>query len=263
METPELVEANRLLQLDHAGPSSDRVVLLSGGVDSYVTLLEAIADAGRASTIIYPLAVDYGQKCLIEHEYAKRQIFHVRQTLPVNVKVEGLHVMTVRGMIGSSMLAVDGRDTDKTEADELQEPSPTNVPSRNALLLSLAYGYAEAAGAGTVWAGLTDPGCHGGPSPDARIEFARAMELALSLGSADMTMHRRAPEIITPLSHRPTKLSALVRGVELGMDIGLVWSCYAKGPDPCGRCSACGILSRAKALLPSAHELVSRRTRKP
>ena len=255
-----LLEAENMLGQTYEPEKPGKVVLVSGGLDSYVTLMTAVRQPDEG--LVYPLAFDYGQKCIIELEYAKKQIAHVKRVTYSGSHVQPLYVMSISGMLGSSML--NGSDADPAaREDDIDLPSATNVPNRNAVFLSLAYGMAEALGVGQVWAGLTDTGAHGGPTPDARKEFVDAIQLACRLGSAAMTQERRSPRFITPLSDIPTKLGALMAGDLLGITPvhveENVWSCFSAGPKPCGKCRACIVLSKAKELLPFAHELARKR----
>lgn len=241
-------EAIRQLSESYPAPSTGRVVLLSGGADSYATLLLALRDDPEAE--VFPIGFDYGQKCVIELRYAMRQIVDARKKYPLAL-IHGLHVVTLRGLSGSSMLYGDSRDPSAYEkAFDDYIPGPTNVPQRNATFLAIAYGYAESVGAGSVWTGLLDTGAGGMNTPDGRIEFVRGMQLALLLGSPDMTLDRREVRIEAPVQHHPRKLGSVVELDSLGGDLSLVWSCYGKGPVPCGCCQACSYLIEAVELLP-------------
>ena len=235
------------LNQNHPAASLDRVVLLSGGLDSYVTLIEALEDG--PGTRVFPIGFDYGQKSVKELSYAKRQIVSLRSRYHPHTWIAGLHTVTIRGMGGSSLLGEESTD----EAEVLDEPTHSFVPMRNATFLSIAYGYAESLGAGQVWCGLTDTGADGGSTPDARIEFLQALELTMRLGAV-RTLDRESPSLHAPLLRKPTKVAALVRARELGADLSLVWTCFAGGARPCERCRACRVLAQAKELLASADE---------
>jgi 7-cyano-7-deazaguanine synthase len=68
--------------------------------------------------------------------------------------------------------------------------------------------------------------------PDCRPSFVNAMETALHLCDwHDLTLH-------APYLHL-TKADIVKRGINLGVDYALTWTCY-KGEDrPCGKCGAC------------------------
>jgi 7-cyano-7-deazaguanine synthase len=106
----------------------------------------------------------------------------------------------------------------------------TVVPFRNAILLSVACGFAESAGAeGLVIA------AHGGDHaiyPDCREEFMRAMGETMRLGTyAGIALLR--PFIAMD------KGAIAALGAQLGVDFGHTWSCYQGREIHCGRCGTC------------------------
>ena len=106
----------------------------------------------------------------------------------------------------------------------------TVVPFRNAILLSVACGFAESVGAeGLVIA------AHGGDHaiyPDCREEFMRAMGETMRLGTyAGIALLR--PFIALD------KGAIAALGGQLGVDFGRTWSCYQGREIHCGRCGTC------------------------
>ena len=106
----------------------------------------------------------------------------------------------------------------------------TVVPFRNAIMLSIACGLAESAGAG----GLVIA-AHGGDHaiyPDCREDFMRAMGDAMRLGTYEGIALLR-PFIAL------NKAQIAAEGVKLGVDFGRTWSCYKGGEVHCGKCGTC------------------------
>jgi 7-cyano-7-deazaguanine synthase len=106
----------------------------------------------------------------------------------------------------------------------------TVVPFRNGILLAVAAGFAESAGAeGLVIA------AHGGDHaiyPDCREEFMRAMADALRLGTY------AGIRLLRPfIAHDKAGIAA--EGARLGVDFARTWSCYKGGEVHCGRCGTC------------------------
>ena len=106
----------------------------------------------------------------------------------------------------------------------------TVVPFRNAIMLSIACGFAESVGAeGLVIA------AHGGDHaiyPDCREEFMSAMAEAMRLGTyADIQLLR--PFIAM------NKGQIAATGTQLGVDFSRTWSCYKGGAIHCGTCGTC------------------------
>src|SRR5262245_27687338 len=204
------------------------VVLLSGGLDSATTA----AIAGHEGYRLFTLSVDYGQRHRFELDAARR----VADALGVE-----RHVITSVDLdrFGGSALT-DQIDVPLDRADdEISQGIPiTYVPARNTVLLALALGYAEVAGAANIFLGVNAIDYSG--YPDCRPEFIEQFERLANLATkagVERTMRFR---IHTPLI-KMTKAEIIRRGTELGVDYGLTHSCYAPNSAgiACGRCDAC------------------------
>lgn len=200
------------------------VVLLSGGLDSTVTL--ALAKADGFAPIA--LTVDYGQRHRVELAAAAR----------VAAAVGARHVVTALdlGAFGGSAL------TDAAIAVPKDGPGPgipvTYVPARNTVLLSLALALAEASGARAIWAGVNAVDYSG--YPDCRPDFVAAFETLANLATKAGVEGDRFT-IHTPLIAL-AKAVIIREGVRLGAPLNLSWSCYDPASDrPCGRCDSCRI----------------------
>lgn len=118
----------------------------------------------------------------------------------------------------------------------------TYVPARNTIFLSLALGWAEAAGARDIYIGVNALDYSG--YPDCRPEFIAAFE-----GLAELATKAGVEgdpfRIQAPLQHM-TKADIVREGTRLGLDLELSWSCYDPTPDGrhCGECDSCRLRSR-------------------
>ncbi|HYW15290.1 MAG TPA: 7-cyano-7-deazaguanine synthase QueC [Allosphingosinicella sp.] len=204
------------------------VALLSGGLDSMV----AAALAREAGFSLLALTVDYGQRHRVELEAASRIAGglgaerHV--VLPLDLRA-----------FGGSALTADIA----VPKDGVGEDIPiTYVPARNTIFLSLALGWAEAAGASDIYIGVNALDYSG--YPDCRPDFVAAFERLATLATraGDQGGHFR---IATPLL-RMTKADIVREAARLGLDPGMSWSCYdpAPGARHCGLCDSCRL--RAK-----------------
>lgn len=200
------------------------VVLLSGGLDS-ATCLAIARSEGFAC---HCLSVDYGQRHAAELAAAAR----VAQALgAAGHRVVHLDL----GQFGGSAL------TDPAIAvptDGLRPGIPvTYVPARNAIMLSLALGWAEVLGAQDIFVGVNAVDYSG--YPDCRPAFIAAFEAMAKLATkAGVEGH--ALKIHAPLIEL-SKAEIVRRGAALGVDYALTVSCYqADGQGrACGRCDAC------------------------
>jgi len=125
----------------------------------------------------------------------------------------------------------------------------TYVPARNTIFLSLALGWAEAAGADTIVIGVNALDYSGYPDcrPDFVAQFERLATLATKAGTEG-----QAFSISTPLIDL-TKAQIVREAHRLGLDASLTWSCYdPQNGDHCGLCDSCRLRAKgfAEAGLP-------------
>jgi 7-cyano-7-deazaguanine synthase len=204
------------------------VVLLSGGMDSATTLALARSEGFEC----YALSVDYGQRHRRELECAVRiaQVLGAREHTVVKVDLRAL---------GGSALT-DSIDVPKDRAPEaISTGIPiTYVPARNTILLGLALGHAEVAGAFDIFIGANAIDYSGYPDcrPEFLAEFERLANLATKAGvEGQGTFCVHAPLLAK------TKADIIREGTRLGVDYGLTLSCY--DPDEqgraCGHCDSC------------------------
>jgi len=213
------------------------VLLLSGGLDSYTAGAIAASDGCE----LYALTVRYGQV----HEREVEAARHVARALAVKRHLE-LDVPLAK--IGGSALVGEGdipkdRVLDR-EADAGGIPS-TYVPARNTVFLSLAMAWAEVIGAEAIVIGVNALDYSG--YPDCRPEYLRAFERVAALATR-AGVEGRPLRILAPLLEW-SKAEIIRRGLDLGVDYGLTWSCYDPSPGgaPCGRCDSCILRARGFA----------------
>ncbi len=104
------------------------------------------------------------------------------------------------------------------------------IPSRNLVFYSIALSRAEASGAGAVVGGHTRGDA--ARFRDAGRPFFRGLESLAASGGYPRV------RVLTPLA-RLDKAGVVRLGLRLGVPLHLTWSCYGRGPRPCGRCPAC------------------------
>jgi len=196
------------------------VVLLSGGIDSYVALAHAAHDGWDT----YPLAVDYGQRHAREIECARK----------IAPRVTGL--CSVVAFHAPWLRAWRSVPSERTPEEILGAGVPsTFVPGRNTILLSLALSYAESLGAGAIVIGANASDASG--YPDCRPAFLEAF--------ARLTMYAHdgpRVEVLAPLAALD-KAAVIRRALELRCDLALTSTCYVPHDDgaACGLCDACSI----------------------
>jgi len=212
------------------------VVLLSGGLDSATTA----AVARREGFDLYAISFDYGQRHRFELDAARR--------VAASLGIRDHRVVKIDlSQFGGSALTGDAAVPKDRSEDEMRKGIPiTYVPARNTVFLSLALAYAEVTAAADIFIGVNAVDYSG--YPDCRPEFIAAFERLANLGTRAGVESLLQFKIHTPLLLM-TKAEIIRRGVELGVDYGLTFSCY--DPDTqgraCGRCDSCLLRKRGFA----------------
>jgi 7-cyano-7-deazaguanine synthase len=211
--------------------SRKAVVLLSGGLDSMV----AAGHAREQGFSLLALTVDYGQRHRVELDAAARVAVALGAERHIVLPLD----LTA---FGGSALTADIA----VPKDGVGEGIPvTYVPARNTIFLSLALGWAEAAGARDLYIGVNALDYSG--YPDCRPDFITAFEqlagLATRAGSEGEEFRIQAPLLDM------SKADIVREADRLGLDAALSWSCYDPAPDGrhCGRCDSCRLRSKGFA----------------
>lgn len=203
------------------------VVLLSGGLDSAT----AAAIARSEGYELYAISFAYGQRHSKELECARR----VGESLGV-VRHEVVE-FDLRKWGGSALTDDIAVPLPGASASQSEIPV-TYVPARNTIFLSFALGYAEVVGADTIVIGANQLDYSG--YPDCREEYLQAFERMANLATKAAMADGRKFRIYAPLLHM-SKAEIIRRGVALGVDYSLTWSCYRGLDKPCGQCDSCVI----------------------
>ena len=206
------------------------VVLVSGGMDSAVTLAIARAEGFEC----YALSVNYGQRHESELQAADRVCAMLGAAAHKEVRVD------LRSFGGSALTA----DIAVPESPTSGIPV-TYVPARNTIMLSVALSWAEVLGAQDVFCGVNAVDYSG--YPDCRPEYIKAFEvmanLATQAGIEGNTLRIRTPIIAL------SKADIVREGLRLGVDFSQTVSCYQADATglACGKCDACRL--RAEGFL--------------
>lgn len=211
------------------------VVLVSGGLDSAVTLATAV----RSGFDCHALTVRYGQRHVLEVERAAR----VAAAAGVPHRVVELDLTFLRG----SALTDRTVDVPKNRSDEAigHDLPVTYVPARNTVFLSLALAWAETLGASDLFIGANAVDYSG--YPDCRGEFLEAFARAATRGTR-LGETAGGIRVHAPLLHL-SKGEIVRLAFDLGVDVAVTLSCYDPKPDgsPCGACDACRLRARGFA----------------
>jgi 7-cyano-7-deazaguanine synthase len=206
----------------------DAVLLLSGGIDSTTAGVIARQEGFQ----LHALSFRYGQRHEHELEAAKRVASFLEAYAHRVIDFD------LRAIGGSAL--TDQIDVPKSRSPtEITHGIPiTYVPARNTIFLSFALALAERIEAEDIFFGANQLDYSG--YPDCREEYIRAYERMANLATKAGVEGRSRVKIHAPLIHM-TKSEIIQKGLELGIDYGLTWSCYDPTPDgrACGLCDSC------------------------
>ncbi len=208
------------------------LVLLSGGLDSCVTLAYAVNKYGSEN--VAALSTLYGQKHAKELVCAQ----DIAKYYNVRFIAEDIsNVMQYAKNVSSLMSGSEVSFNDKSYADQIKEDgSPsTEVPFRNGIFLSIAASIAMSIFPKEdveVMYGAHSDDAAGNAYPDCSPEFADTMDKAIQIAS------RGKVKLVRPLINF-TKSRVVKEGVVLGAPFELTWSCYHGGKKACGVCGTC------------------------
>jgi 7-cyano-7-deazaguanine synthase len=207
------------------------VVLLSGGLDSMV----CAGIAREQGYGILALTIDYNQRHRVEIDAAFRVAAAVQAEKHIVLPLD------LTGFGGSALTS----QMDVPKGGVGTDIPITYVPARNTIFLSVALGWAEAAGARDIFIGVNALDYSGYPDcrPAFIEQFERLANLATKAGVEGEGFHVRAP-----LLHLG-KADIAREAHRLGLDAGLSWSCYDPQPSgrPCGACDSCRLRAKGFA----------------
>jgi len=193
------------------------VLIYSGGLDS-TTLLYYLKDKYD----IQALSFNYGQRHKKELECA------TKITRKINVYHKIVDISTIKDLISVGAITGGGIVPHGNYSRESQKQ--TIVPNRNAIMLTIATGYAVTIGVRKVFyaAHYSDRAVY----PDCRKEFVEAINTAMRIGNDDQV------EILAPFVQM-TKAEIVLLGDTLCVPFEETWSCYEGREIHCGICGTC------------------------
>lgn len=210
------------------GSSTDTgVVLVSGGLDSLVTLSIALKECDEVAV----LHATYGQRTAARERRAFEDITR-HYNIANKAIIDLSHIATFGG---SSLTSAVGEIPSGPQWGGI--PS-TYVPFRNANLLAAAVSWAEAMEANAVYIGVVEEDSPG--YPDCRRMFIQHFQRVVEEGT------RPTSGIIIRVPLISLKKEQIVRlGVGFNAPFELSWSCYRnEGNKACGSCQSCLIRLR-------------------
>jgi 7-cyano-7-deazaguanine synthase len=214
------------------------VVLLSGGIDSSTTL----AVAKSVGYELYALSFDYNQrhKKEIDSALLVASALRVKKHLITHFDLRDIGGSALTSDIEVPKSVIRRCGETETQRDErVLSDSPshrvsasvdipvTYVPARNTIFLSFALGWAEVLEAEDIFIGANAIDYSG--YPDCRPEYLLAFEKMANIATKASVEGRLRFTIKAPLILM-RKSEIVKKGIELGLDYALTWSCYDPQP---------------------------------
>lgn len=190
------------------------VLLASGGLDS-TTMAFWLLDK---DIHFLPLFIDYGQ------HFAETEFETLKSVLPKSVVdlIVRLNIGEIYQNSQSRMIIEPDLWKNKVVANDLY------MPYRNLLLLSVAAAYAQSNGFNDVYSAFINSN-HAKEIDCSASFFSTLGGLMKEYGGISIKM---------PFRHL-SKLKVAKLGKQLGVSIGLTYSCQASSEIPCGACPNC------------------------
>ncbi|MCM8777611.1 MAG: 7-cyano-7-deazaguanine synthase QueC [Candidatus Omnitrophica bacterium] len=207
------------------------ICLISGGIDSFV----AASIAKKDGYEIYALTVDYGQRNRKEILSAKKICKFLKVKRHIITKID-------LSWVNSALTDKRVRIPEKVKKGDIPV---TYVPARNTIFISLALALAETLNADAIFIGVNSIDFSG--YPDCRPLYIKKYQKLIDIATKK-TIKGRKIVLKTPLLYM-SKAAIIRKGLSLGLDLSITWSCYKSGKKPCGRCPSCIIRKRAFACL--------------
>src|SRR3989339_684341 len=215
------------------------IVLLSGGLDSAVSLALAIRKGLKVKSA---LTFDYGQKSarqeirsarfLCRKYHIKHRIFNLKwlgklAANPLTDKTKPIpHCGRQSPPLLSSPRWGEGRGRGDFYSSHL-----VWIPNRNALFINIAASFAEALGYRYIITGFNKEEAVN--FPDNSIPFINAVNQTLKYSTLKGNVK------VVSFTAKMDKKQMTSQARRLGLPLDKLWSCYEGGKTPCGVCESC------------------------
>jgi len=209
------------------------VVLLSGGLDSAVSLAHAL----REGTVKLCLTMDYGQRAAAREISAAAALADYYSLEHRVVDLPFLREVTSTALVDRSAMVPEPA----SEAlDDLvyakASAAAVWVPNRNGLFINIAASFAEVLDCKLVVTGFNREEAL--TFPDNSVAFVDKVNEALAYSTAN-----RVRDV--SYTQRLNKAGIVRLGQRLKVPWQLLWSCYYGGRTMCGNCESCRRFFRA------------------
>ena len=207
-------------------PRPKSIALVSGGLDSLVSLARASAERDVRLVLFF----DYGQRARDSERVSAMSAANYYGIPFADVDIRWLEELAPAGMRRSGP-----GDASLRTLDDVW------IPNRNGVFVNIAAAYAEGRGCDTVVTGFNREEAE--EFPDNSAEFMARVNAALALST-------RTEVRVESFTIDLAKREIIRLGLQLKAPLSIVWSCYRSGERMCGVCPSCARLRVALDSLP-------------
>lgn len=211
------------------------VILLSGGLDSFVSL--GIAKA--KFNVNLALTFDYGQKSASQEIETSKKICDYYGMQQKVIKLDWLKEITK-----TSLVSDEDVPTGTALENSFESAQKVWVPNRNGLFLNIAAAFADAEGFDYILIGANREEAE--TFPDNTAEFISRVNSEFEYSTL------KKPQVVAPLINF-NKNDIVKQALDSALPLELVRSCYQSAEKHCGVCESCVRLKNALAANNATH----------
>ena len=202
---------------------NNALILLSGGLDSYIALDIAVKDYD----VVMALNFDYGQKAFFEENEASRKIAD-----NYSVSLKSIKLNYLKELCDNALTNLKN-----TKFDNFED---VWIPNRNGLFINIAASVCDKYKINNIILGLNKEEAQ--KFSDNSVEFIEAINKSLFYSTQ---IH---PKVIAPCS-KMNKIDIVNYAIDNNLDFGLIKSCYNSkdyiNKKHCLECMSCKLLYNA------------------
>lgn len=208
------------------------IILLSGGLDSFVSL----ALAKKEYNIELALTFDYGQKSVNQEIAASKKICDYYKIEHKVIKLDWLKEITQTSLVSEK--EVPKTTLEDLSSDEFVNKSAVSVwvPNRNGAFLNIAAAYADSYDFDYIIFGANKE--EGTTFPDNTQEFIDKINASFEYSTL------KKPKVLAPLINSD-KNDIVKTAIGHNVPLEFTRSCYSTQEKHCGVCESCVRLKRA------------------
>lgn len=209
------------------------IILLSGGLDSFVSL----ALSKEEYNITLAITFDYGQRAMSKEIDASKAIAKFYNIEHKVISIPWLADITDTSLVNTNN-SLPELDITELDNEELTNKSAKNVwvPNRNGLFLNIAACFADSQDFSHIIFGANKE--EGTTFPDNTQDFINRINESFDYSTL------KKPKVFAPLINN-NKFEIVKIGLKKKIPFNLVRSCYTNNEKHCGKCESCLRLKRA------------------